>query len=55
MKVVSIGVPVKKKIPPWKNRAVIDSVKTDIIDTHNKKIRERARIKKANNNDNGGF
>lgn len=47
MKVVSIGVPVKKKIPPWKNRALIDSVKKEFIDTHNKKIREQARITKA--------
>lgn len=55
MKVVSIGVPVKKKIPPWRNQTIIDSVKEDIIYTHNKKIRERARIKKADNNDNGAF
>lgn len=55
MKVVSIGVPVKKKIPPWKNRSIIDSVKADFIDTHNKKIRELARITKANTNDNGAF
>lgn len=55
MKVVSIGVPVVRKIPPWKNQQVIDSVKKMIVDSHNKKIREKTRIKKADNNDNIAF
>lgn len=42
MKVVKLNPDLKlKNIPAWKNRAVIDEVKADFIENHNRKLRER--------------
>ncbi len=32
----------EKKLPAWKNRALIDAVKDDIVQNHNRKMKDQS-------------
>lgn len=51
-KIIPIGVPVvkKKRIPMWKNRAIIEAIKEKIVRDHNKKIRAKREMEEMNRN-----